>query len=104
MVGVVLGSNGRKWCGPCGKMREVNWSGESCLVCGQLVTASAGDQCWQCGGEGVLDGLVVDDGPCREFSCPACRGGGVVRFTACRCGRPAPSGQCSECAERGVAA
>lgn len=103
-MGVILESNGRKWCRPCGKMRDTNWSGHTCLVCCQLHDAEPGDECWQCAGEGVLDGLIVDDGPAREFRCPACRGTGAVQFTSCRCGRPAPSGQCSECAERGAAA
>lgn len=91
-----------QYCRPCNTRRRFS-DGGWCFVCGQLADARPGDPCHPCGGEGVVDGIIVGDRAVL-VSCPACTGRGRLPLTVCRCGRQAPSGVCSECEMRGTAA
>lgn len=67
-------------CNTCATFRlsqDIGVTG-ACLHCGQMPDASPGDPCNGCGGEGVVDGLVVGDGEGRPDRCWACKGFGVV--------------------------
>ena len=69
----------------------------ACLHCGQMPDASPGDPCNGCGGEGVVDGLVVGDGEGQLARCWACRGFGVVPIPS----EPAPPAAFSPATSRG---
>lgn len=92
-----------KWCNTCNKMREPGIHGTDCLCCGQYLDAKPGDPCYPCDGEGVLVQRGLED--CEPAGrCPMCNGSGTIPMSTCACGRQAPSGLCSECAERNTAA
>lgn len=71
-------SNGeQEFCSCCNDVRLVWFTGR-CSTCGQIVGVRPGDQCTVCGGEGVVDGLIVGDGPAGAERCGGCSGTGRV--------------------------
>lgn len=79
----------RVHCNTCDALRlsqDIGVTG-ACLHCGQMPDAKPGDVCNGCGGEGVVDGLVVGDGEGRLATCWACKGFKVVPLP-----EPAPAG------------